>query len=233
MANQLKTAIEQRQNSQLHELLRRHPASANIPDDDGEFPLHYAASFGNVEAAKLLIAAGADVNARERSYHTPLSWAMIEGAHKVAHLLIENGATYDLWAAAAFGDLPHVQTFFEPNGTLKPNASVHGVSRKGPDGHILPKPPASDEGVLSDAFFIACVNGQTETASFIRDRAIATNHRVDVFGLPLHEACKYGHHDTVQYLLDLGADRTALDRHGKTPRDLALAAGHPSIADLI
>jgi ankyrin repeat protein len=214
-------------------MLRENPSLANTPDLDGEYPLHHAATSGNVEAARMLIEAGADVHARERSYHTPLSWAMIEGTHPVARLLIQHGATYDLWVAAAFGDLQRVRSFFMPDGKLVPNASVHGSSRKGADGQFLPKPPATDAGVLSDAFFIACINGRSDVARFIMDQAKVTGLPFDLFGLPLHSATRFGHREMVVFLLSLGADRSAVDRHGKTARQIAVAAGHLEIAELL
>jgi ankyrin repeat protein len=137
----LTDAIRERRNEELQALLRESPSLANTPDKDGEYPLHHTATYGNVEAARLLIDAGANVHAREESLHTPLSWAIVEGAHHVARLLIQNGATYDLWVSAALGDLQRVRTFFVPDGTLVPNASVHGQSRYGTDGRLLAKPP--------------------------------------------------------------------------------------------
>jgi hypothetical protein len=229
----LADAIRERRSEDIQSILRVNPALANIPDDEGEYPLHNVATHGSVDAARLLIAAGADVNSRERSYHTPLSWAVVEGAHSVARLLIESGATYDLWAAAALGDLAKVRSFFAPDGSLLPNASVHGVSRKDADGKILPKPPATPAGVLSDAFSISCVNGRTAVAKFIMAQCQAKDLRFDLFGLPLLEACKFGHRETVVFLLSLGADRGATDRHGKTAREIAFAAGHQDIVGLL
>ena len=229
----LADAIRERRHEQLQVLLKEYPSLANTPDEDGEYPLHHTATHGNVEAARMLIAAGASVHARERSLHTPLSWAIVEGTHKVARLLIENGATYDLWVAAALGNLQKVRTFFTPDGNLVSNASVHGSSHNGADGHLLPKPPDTDGGVLSDAFYIACTNGRTEVARFLMEQGRRTELPIDLFGLPLHAASRFGHRETVMLLLSLGADRSTLDRHGKTPREVAVAAGNINLAELL
>ena len=67
---------------------------ALIRSKGGETPLHYAAQRGHVRAAELLVAAGADVNARDndRNRLTPLHWAAIYGHSKVVVLLLEHKA---------------------------------------------------------------------------------------------------------------------------------------------
>jgi len=59
----------------------------------GFTPLHYAAWNGHKEVAELLIAKGADVNAKVAIWgRTPLHFAAWNGHKEVAELLIENGA---------------------------------------------------------------------------------------------------------------------------------------------
>ena len=58
-------------------------------DKLGTTPLHYAAKRGEKEIAELLIANGADVNARGMMGWTPLSWAANK---EIAELLIAKGA---------------------------------------------------------------------------------------------------------------------------------------------
>ena len=67
---------------------------ALIRSKGGDTPLHYAAQRGHVRAAELLVAAGADVNARDndRNRLTPLHWAAIYGHSKVVALLLEHKA---------------------------------------------------------------------------------------------------------------------------------------------
>jgi hypothetical protein len=47
--------------SQLCELLLQHGVDVDVPDDQGRTPLHLAAGTGVVDTAKVLVAAGADV----------------------------------------------------------------------------------------------------------------------------------------------------------------------------
>jgi len=64
-------------------------------DSTGGFfaPIHLASRAGFVEAARILIDAGADVNIRARAPHraTPLHWACRAGNYDIVVLLVEHG----------------------------------------------------------------------------------------------------------------------------------------------
>lgn len=51
------------------------PALADARDADGLTPLHLAVVHGNVPLVQTLLAAGADVNARDDEHHTVVHWA--------------------------------------------------------------------------------------------------------------------------------------------------------------
>jgi ankyrin repeat protein len=63
--------------------------------DNRVAPLQSAAAGGNLEAARLLLEAGADVNCREEGSFTPLHSAAQNGDAAMARLLIEHGADRD------------------------------------------------------------------------------------------------------------------------------------------
>ena len=68
-------------------------ADANARDPLGATPLHDAAWNGNREIAALLIAHGAEVNARHlEAGSTPLHYAVIKDNLGVAEVLLEHGA---------------------------------------------------------------------------------------------------------------------------------------------
>jgi len=64
----------------------------NIRDKDGNTPLHFAASRGCAEVARLLLEHGADPNAQDINGWTPLHDAAYWGHVDVVRLLLERGA---------------------------------------------------------------------------------------------------------------------------------------------
>jgi len=71
----------------------------NAEDDlYGDTPLLWAAGFGHKEVAVLLIAKGADVNAKDEEAATPLHWAAYKGHKEIAKLLIAKGANVNAMA---------------------------------------------------------------------------------------------------------------------------------------
>lgn len=65
-------------------------------DRDGRTLLHQAAFDNDVQAARRLIAEGADVNAQDRAGYTPLHLAAQEYSIDVAAALLEGGARVDV-----------------------------------------------------------------------------------------------------------------------------------------
>ena len=86
--------------SRLEQLLLANPESVDQLDLAGLTPLQYAATWGQVEAARLLLARGAGLTSANG--WTPLHYAAAEGHEAVARLLIDHGA--DVNAPAASDD---------------------------------------------------------------------------------------------------------------------------------
>ena len=63
---------------------------------DGDTPLHVTAWRDDVQGAKLLLAAGADVNAQGDMGYTPLHVAVANGSVPMVTLLLEAGARTDV-----------------------------------------------------------------------------------------------------------------------------------------
>jgi ankyrin len=95
---------------------RREPAPGGLT------PLHYAARHDHVEAARVLLKAGAAVNAREANDITPLLMAISNNNMAVAHLLLASGG--DVNAADWYGRTPlweavNVRNLYVHNATFK------------------------------------------------------------------------------------------------------------------
>jgi ankyrin repeat protein len=78
-------------NSMLQVLLDA-GANANVVDDNNNLPLCFAVKYADVNAVRLLIEKGADVNLREGRGHTPLDCAEDAQLQEMISLLKENGA---------------------------------------------------------------------------------------------------------------------------------------------
>ena len=76
------------------EAVKQHIAAGTDVDAKtrGETPLLWAARFGQSQVAELLIAEGADVNAKNVVGQTPLHWAAMAGHKEIIELLIAVGA---------------------------------------------------------------------------------------------------------------------------------------------
>ena len=61
-------------------------------DLDGRSPLHIAADYGQLEVLRFLVAAGAEVNAKDKHGISALLAAIWEGHVKCVEFLIEKGA---------------------------------------------------------------------------------------------------------------------------------------------
>src|SRR5205085_210069 len=81
-------AIRNNDSSSLRALVKT--ADVNTPDKHGTTPLMYAAAFGSLDAMKLLLDKGADVNAKNAFDATALMWCAND-LEKI-RLLVANGA---------------------------------------------------------------------------------------------------------------------------------------------
>lgn len=80
----------------FHEALRkrllRSPSLVHHHDEHGETPLHHAAKYGETEAMRVLLDAGAQVDARNVEGATPLLLAASFGGPEAVRLLLARGA---------------------------------------------------------------------------------------------------------------------------------------------
>ncbi len=80
--------------ARLRELLDHNRDFATMPDEAGCTPLHYAAWFGHVEAARYLLGIGADVASisMDPLRNQPLHAAATSGHASIVELLLASGA---------------------------------------------------------------------------------------------------------------------------------------------
>jgi ankyrin repeat protein len=169
---------------------------------DRETPLITAASYGDADVARVLIDAGADVEARASEDAggvpggTALLHAAVFGMTEVVDLLVAHGA------------------------------EVHGVEEAAAAGDVE---GWLDEATPLDARIRALVMAADHQRLDVIDRLIAAGTPVDAVddafgGHPLRQAAGNGRPASVRRLLEHGADRDLRDDQGRMPLDLCRRA---------
>ena len=130
--------------------------------------------------------------------HLYVGGCLANGRSAAAEFLAARGAPLDLEGAAGIGRLDVVQSYFDPDGRLKPHATVEEMHA---------------------AFGSACAYGRIAVVEFLLDRGVpvdATLRRDGQMGL--HAAALGGHAAIVALLLDHRAPVNAVeDRFKGTP----------------
>ncbi|MGH9241313.1 MAG: ankyrin repeat domain-containing protein [Vicinamibacterales bacterium] len=86
----------------LERLLAADRSLVHAPGGDGQTPLHMAST---VEAADMLIGAGADLDARDVDHESTPAQYMVRDRQEVARHLVSRGCRTDLLMTAALGDV--------------------------------------------------------------------------------------------------------------------------------
>jgi cytohesin len=192
--------------------------------------------------AELLIAAGADVNAKSDGGSTPLHGAALRGKEEVAELLIAKGA--DVNAKNENGTTPlHFADTREIAELLIAKGAE--VNAKGGDGST-----PLDWAILSnetktadllrkhggksgakDSIHIAARMGNLEVTKQHLAAGSDVNAKNDALEwTPLHFAALEGRKEIVELLIAKGADVNAKGKVGLTPLHWAITYNHPEVA---
>jgi ankyrin repeat protein len=187
---------------------RREPAPGGLT------PLHYAARQNHAEAAKLLLKAGAKIEAREANDITPLLMAISNNSVAAAQLLIESGAdvnAMDWYGRTPLWEAVNVRNLYVHNATFK-----NGIDR----GPVL-------ELIRALLAAHANVNARTKETPPFRNFLLETTGSlewVDFTGqTPFLTAALAGDVIVMKLLLQNGADPRIDTFHGTSP--LMAAAG--------
>jgi hypothetical protein len=197
------------------ELCRRRnllQVDANERIDNGETPLiALAARGGSADDARLLVAAGADLEAVDKVGRSALHWASRQGHADVVKALAcakancnqadMNGST-PLWACSMNGHLRCVEVL------LKSSADVNTAKNNG----VTP-------------LFIASNSGHCDVVDALIKGGADVNKTTLAGSTSLFVACYKGHTACVDRLVRAQADQT-LEWRGQTPLDIASKYGH-------
>ena len=209
----------------------------------GETPLHFAALFGRKEVAELLIAKGADVNAKDAVVgFTPLHRAAYHGRKEVAELLIAKGA--DVNAKDKYGGTPlsnAAQLIYHKETIELLIAKGADVNAKDDDGDTpLDQAFGSLEylgGDCTEQFYLLRKHGakmaeELKAAEPVAEAAKPEPPTAKVPDISIHKAAEDGNIEAVKQHLDAGANVNAM-RVGGTPLHLAASWGHKEVAELL
>jgi hypothetical protein len=210
-------------------------------------PLAACSSCNNVELASLLLDRGASVNGS--GGWSPLEEALYWNSPEVVDLLLHRGASItNLRIAAGLGRSDVINSFFNPDGSLKPEAGtinwpwgdLKTIDESNFDREGKQKLAArvaswtnDRQGIVDNAFVYACMHGHVESAKLLLQKGARINAipgGFDYSGTGLHYAALNGHRAMVEFLLREGADPNIRDtKVGGTPAGWADYGRHPEI----
>lgn len=220
----------------------------NVRDWDELTALIPAASSGHLDVCKLLVKEGIDVNAKDKDGITALMEASIMGHDKIVEFLLENGAEVNavassevsaLWLAASEGRIGVMKLLLK-NGADATNTRIDGITAlmtASVGGHseavqVLLENGADPTIVDHDALtplMNAAENGTVATVKALVDHVndpIYVNAMSNTGFTALIIAAAHGHVETIEYLLEKGADVDAVHDNKVTALMYAAAAGH-------
>ncbi len=183
-------------------------SNVNELDDFGT-PLHMAAARGSVEIVKLLIDAGANVEAEtaapSQNKAHPLHTAAYSNRATVAALLIERGAKVDARDSRGFTPLMIAAS----SGNTK---VAELLLQAGAD------PLAEDSGDHDIPIYVAAMNGHVDVVKLLLSKGVNVNVQNTHTGeTPLWVAAMDDRLDVMEFLLANGADPNIANSSGKAP----------------
>lgn len=198
-------------------------------------PLVAAAGVDNAAAIAYLLDRGAAIDGV--GGWSPLEEALYWNGSHARDLLLQRGAAIrNLRIAAGLGRTDVMRTFFDADGSLRPEAGAVNW----PWEQRSPKFASfrqDRQGIIDNALVYACMHGHLDAAAFLLDQGAQLNiipSGFDYSGSALHYAAFNGQRAMVDFLLVRGADVNIKDtKIGQTPASWADHAKHLEIRDLL
>jgi ankyrin repeat protein len=227
---------------------------ANVLMDAGadlNEPLVACGGCDNVGIAALLLNRGAAINGD--GGWSPLEEALYWNSPGMIDLLLQRGASVaNLRIAAGLGRTDLIESFFNADGSLKPEAGVinwpwgdlHAIDssnhgRQGKESLAAKFNSWSNDrqSLIDNAFVYACMHGHIEAARLLLQKGANINAipgGFDYAGSGLHYASLNGHLAMAQFLIEHGADASLKDtKVGGTPAGWADHGGHPDVKEYL
>jgi ankyrin repeat protein len=213
------------------DLLRATTAPDYAPEKQlGCTGLHAAVYARQPGAARVLVDAGIDIEARTGEGRTPLHDSIEFGVSEVTDMLLERGAVLDICSAAILGRLDRVRELLDADPELANDYSTQlsplgwaSFGNQVETAHeLIERGARMDDGELLCAASV----GHVEVGRLLIDRGAKPDASVgDAGGNALHAAAAMRYSDDsrpfIEMLLDRGADVNAPTRDGRTALQIA------------
>lgn len=192
-------------------------AAINVADDHGMTPLHEAAAHSNDYAVRILLEAGADFDVADNGGRAALHYASRSGSVSCIQLLLAKGATVDRASADGCTALHEAAT----------SPSAHAVR--------LLLDAGADKNAKSAAGWTAlhwaASRGRLYAILILLEAGVTVDAKTVDEETPLHLAATLTSTDVWEALVGAGADEGAVDKNGRTPKELATKKSAPAAAE--
>jgi cytohesin len=210
-----------------------------------ETPLHRAAQFNAVDVAKVLVAHGVELNARDEDGWSPLMIAALNGHKESITAMLQGGAAVDAKDKDGWSPLMIAAENRHKESTtalLQGGAAVDTKLENGctalytaaQNGHQESITALLQGGAAVDAkrrggfspLYVAAENGHKESITALLQGGAAVDAKAEIGATPLYVAAQKGHKESITALLQGGAAVDAKDNHGWSPLMIAAQKGH-------
>lgn len=218
-------AVEQDDVRQVREFLKSNRSAATAFSSSGDTALHLAARNDHAEIVKVLLAAGANPNARndnamgETALHVSSQRGDSTSRMSVLPLLIAAGGKVNLGDARE-GSMPLHAAL--SNGNLT-NASILLMSKANPNAADRSGRTPLFEAMHKDSI-------RRPAIQLLLSAGANPNLRGSDGQTPLHLAAFYGDEASVRMLFSVNSDVNARSKSGETPLHLAAKQNHIQVA---
>ena len=236
------TTVRTKTHEAVEKLVAANPSIVTATDRSGSTLLHHAAGFASIETIKLLLDAGADVNAKNGRGAQPLHWAIHN--HAKARLLVSRGANVNakqvdgrtpLFLAASLPTAQSTVRLLLEHGADPTLTTSNGetplmvaAARANVDTLALLINKKADvnakNGAGETALMLAAGNGNPKAVALLLAHGADTRVRTKRNETALGNAATSGVEETVQLLLDRGAEVNVQNIRGFSPLMLAAAS---------